>query len=62
MVMSSYQAIEEDNEFKEFDVVTNEFGSFSGEFTLPKNGLTGNFNIKIEEPDDLEKDKIFLLE
>nr|WP_294925993.1 TonB-dependent receptor plug domain-containing protein [uncultured Flavobacterium sp.] len=44
------------NEFKEFDIVTNEFGSFSGEFTLPKNGLTGNFSIEAEEPDDYEKD------
>lgn len=44
------------NDFKEFDVVTNEFGSFSGEFTLPKNGLTGNFSIEAEEPDDYEKD------
>ncbi|MEO7976289.1 carboxypeptidase-like regulatory domain-containing protein [Flavobacterium sp.] len=44
------------NDFKEFDVVTNEFGSFFGEFTLPKNGLTGNFSIEAEEPEDYEKD------
>lgn len=44
------------NDFKEFDIVTNEFGSFSGEFTLPKNGLTGNFSIEAMEPDDYEKD------
>ena len=44
------------NDFKEFDIVTNEFGSFSGEFALPKNGLTGNFSIEAEEPDDYEKD------
>ena len=44
---------------KEFDVTTNEFGSFSGEFILPKTGLTGEFNIKAEEPDDYEKDKVF---
>ncbi|MEZ7497386.1 MG2 domain-containing protein [Flavobacterium sp. Arc3] len=41
---------------KEFDVVTNEFGSFSGEFVLPKTGLTGNFSIEAQEPDDYEKD------
>ncbi|MFB9107928.1 carboxypeptidase-like regulatory domain-containing protein [Flavobacterium gyeonganense] len=45
-----------DNEFKEFDVVTNEFGSFSGEFVLPKNGLTGNFRIEAEEPKNYEND------
>lgn len=44
------------NEFKEFDIVTNEFGSFSGEFVLPKNGLTGNFSIEAEEPVDYEKE------
>ncbi|QLC67397.1 carboxypeptidase-like regulatory domain-containing protein [Flavobacterium sp. LPB0248] len=44
-------------EIKEFDVTTNEFGSFSGEFILPKTGLNGQFNIKAEEPDDYEKDK-----
>jgi TonB-dependent SusC/RagA subfamily outer membrane receptor len=47
------------NDFKEFDVVTNEFGSFSGEFTLPKNGMTGSFSIAAEEPDDYEKDADF---
>lgn len=44
------------NDFKEFDVTTNEFGSFSGEFIVPKTGLTGNFTISAEEPDDYEKD------
>ncbi|WP_348823573.1 alpha-2-macroglobulin family protein [Flavobacterium aestuarii] len=42
--------------FKEFDVTTNEFGSFSGEFVLPKTGLTGDFTIEANEPDDYEKD------
>ena len=27
-------------------VTTNEFGSFSGEFVLPKNGLTGILELK----------------
>ncbi|MCP2029276.1 TonB-dependent SusC/RagA subfamily outer membrane receptor [Flavobacterium sp. HSC-32F16] len=39
----------------EFELTTNEFGSFSGEFILPKNGLTGNFHIGIERPDEYEK-------
>ena len=34
---------------KEFDIQTNEFGSFSGEFDIPKNVLTGEFNFEIEE-------------
>ena len=45
--------------FKEFNVITNEFGSFSGEFNLPKTGLTGEFRIEAEEPDDYEKDVIY---
>ena len=44
------------NTLKEFDVQTNEFGSFSGEFDIPKNILTGEFNIEIEEPDNYEQD------
>lgn len=47
------------NDFKKFDVTTNEFGSFSGEFILPKTGLTGTFNIEADEPDDYEKDKAY---
>ncbi|WP_348799391.1 alpha-2-macroglobulin family protein [Flavobacterium adhaerens] len=44
------------NNFKEFDVTTNEFGSFSGEFILPKTGLTSQFTIEAEEPDDYKND------
>lgn len=40
------------NTLKEFDIQTNEFGSFSGEFDIPKNVLTGEFTITIAEPDD----------
>ncbi|OWP74884.1 alpha-2-macroglobulin family protein [Flavobacterium oreochromis] len=36
---------------KEFEVQTNEFGSFSGEFDLPKNCMSGDFSMTIEEPD-----------
>ncbi len=38
---------------KEFEVKTNEYGSFSGEFILPKTGLTGNYHIKAHRPDNL---------
>lgn len=47
------------NDFKEFEVTTNEFGSFSGEFVIPKTGLTGEFRITAEEPDDTEKDPLY---
>lgn len=39
---------------KEFEVTSNEFGSFSGEFLLPKNGRTGNFTLKIASPKDYQ--------
>ncbi|WP_370568430.1 MG2 domain-containing protein [Flavobacterium sp. CG_9.1] len=45
--------------FKEFEAVTNEYGSFSGEFLLPKSGMTGNFRIIADEPDDYEKDVFY---
>ncbi len=32
---------------KELEFVTNEFGSFSGKFTLPESGLTGNYSIEV---------------
>lgn len=44
------------NTLKEFDIQTNEFGSFSGEFDIPKNVLTGRFYIQIDEADDYEID------
>lgn len=46
-------------DLKEFEVTTNEFGSFSGEFILPKNGMTGDFSMYAEEPVDLEKDPLY---
>ncbi len=45
--------------FKEFEATTNEFGSFSGEFVLPKTGLTGNFRIIADEPEDTKKDPLY---
>ena len=44
--------------FKELEVITNEFGSFSGEFTLPTSGLTGDFNIYATQPNNYEKGDI----
>ena len=53
--------LEDDNgdEIKEVEVKTNEFGSFSGEFLLPKTGSAGEFTIIAEEPEDLEKDPLY---
>jgi TonB-dependent SusC/RagA subfamily outer membrane receptor len=45
------------NTLKEYEVQTNEFGSFSGEFEIPKNILNGEFTLHVEEPDNFEKDK-----
>ena len=42
---------------KELDAKTNEFGSISGEFDIPKNGLTGEFILTIDEPENIENDK-----
>lgn len=44
---------------KTFEVQTNEFGSFSGEFEIPNNGLTGEYEITIDEPDNFEKDSSY---
>ena len=41
---------------KEFDIQTNEFGSFSGEFDIPKNVLTGEFNFEVEEAENYAVD------
>ena len=41
---------------KEFDIQTNEFGSFSGEFDIPKNTLTGEFLLNINEAKDAKID------
>lgn len=41
---------------KTFEVQTNEFGSFSGEFDIPANGVTGEYSIDIDEPENYEQD------
>ena len=42
---------------KEYEIQTNEFGSFSGEFEIPKNILNSEFSLHVEEPNNFEKDK-----
>lgn len=46
--------IKDDNgdEFEKRTVTTNEMGSFSGTFKLPKNILTGDFTVDVEELDN----------
>jgi len=46
-------------EIKSFEVTTNDFGSFSGEFILPKTGLTGDFSIEADEPNNSKKDLLY---
>ncbi|NNT72450.1 TonB-dependent receptor plug domain-containing protein [Flavobacterium sp. IMCC34852] len=45
-----------DDEVKTLDIQTNEFGSFNGEFDIPKNIITGEFYLTVEEPYDYEVD------
>lgn len=42
---------------KTFEVQTNEFGSFSGDFEIPNNGETGDYKIKVYAPDNIKNDK-----
>lgn len=42
-------------ELKSFRLKTNEFGSFTGEYTLPKNVLPGNFSIVVNRENYTEK-------
>ena len=56
---TTFKVIIEDNNWntlKEEEVQTNEFGSFTGEFIIPKNVMTGRLSVQIDEPDDYEKD------
>lgn len=43
------------NKIYNSDVVTNEWGSFSGSFKIPLNASLGSFRIHLEEPDDLSE-------
>jgi uncharacterized protein YfaS (alpha-2-macroglobulin family) len=48
-----------DTTIKNLELKTNEFGSISGEFNLPKNGSTGDYTIEIDEPDNYENDSYY---
>ncbi|SFQ12903.1 alpha-2-macroglobulin family protein [Flavobacterium akiainvivens] len=38
---------------------TNDFGSFAGEFALPKNGMTGDYTFEVSEDEEPEKDPAY---
>lgn len=44
---------------EELEVQTNEFGSFTFDFIVPKNGITGNYSIETDEPDHYENDPLY---
>ncbi len=44
------------NEILEKEYKSNEFGSFTFDFVIPKNGITGQFSIEADEPDIYEND------
>ncbi|MFD2033758.1 alpha-2-macroglobulin family protein [Belliella marina] len=39
---------------EEIKISTNKYGSFSGEFEIPTSGLTGEYEIEVEEDDEVE--------
>ena len=47
------------NTIVERDFQTNEFGSFTFEFDIPKNGITGEYTIEADEPDYPENDELY---
>ncbi|WP_405379128.1 MG2 domain-containing protein [Nonlabens sp. Asnod3-A02] len=49
-VLTVYDA--NDEEIQEITATTNEYGSFHGEFTLPKETLTGQFYIEIDSDEE----------
>jgi len=46
-------------EFYKKRIKTNEFGSISGEFSLPKNAMNGQFKLSFEKDDEFENDKLY---
>ncbi|MGO3183680.1 MAG: MG2 domain-containing protein [Aequorivita sp.] len=48
-----------DNTVLEREYTTNEFGSFTFDFFIPKNGVTGEYTIEAEEPDEIENDELY---
>ncbi|MBC8755744.1 carboxypeptidase-like regulatory domain-containing protein [Kordia sp. YSTF-M3] len=47
----------QESELKTFRLKTNEYGSFSGSFKIPKNGITGEYLIEVDEDDDYEEEE-----
>lgn len=52
-----------DEDLKKIELVTNEYGSVSGEFILPNGGLTGQFYIELDSDEiDIYKETYFSVE
>ena len=49
----------DDDDFETLRLKTNEFGTFSNSFKIPKNVSTGGFSIIVDEDDDYEGDHPF---
>jgi uncharacterized protein YfaS (alpha-2-macroglobulin family) len=49
-------------EVNSLELVTNDFGSVSGEFIIPNNGLTGNFSIRLKGDNNLNAYESFSVE
>lgn len=47
------------NSIKELELQTNDFGSFTFNFIIPKNGPTGRYHIESDEPDTTENDALY---
>lgn len=45
------------NEIEQMRIKTNEFGSFTSQFKIPENILTGDFYIKVDEDEEPESDE-----
>ncbi|RZJ65648.1 MAG: hypothetical protein EOO50_12930 [Flavobacterium sp.] len=59
---TSITVVVSDPEYKDVftqTILTNEFGSFSGEFKVPTSGITGKYLITTEEPEDYENDPTY---
>lgn len=47
---------DESSKIAQLRLKTNEFGSVTGEFTLPQNGITGNYRISVQDEEDFWDD------
>lgn len=58
-VFCEVEVYSEDGELKFMRLKTNEFGSFSGSFKIPKNSVTGDFTINVDQDYEYEGEHPF---